>query len=130
MTTPPASSDQPTLAENLDGVTRIKIVRVQAVPPPFDFAKDEVMVSDPADVEALIRAIGPDRPATAGGPRCLTAFSAELFTADGSSKGFLNLYCAAGTDEPMPIIRDRDPSRSWRFADPDAARALLERLGN
>jgi hypothetical protein len=123
------SDEMPTLASKLAGVTRVRIRRVPAVEPPFPFEKGDVSITDPTDIAILIRAIGIDQPATSGGPRCLTAFVAELFAAD-EARGMLNLFCASGTASPVAIIRDQDPARSWTFADGAAAQALLRRVGN
>jgi hypothetical protein len=120
----------PTLRDRLAGVASIHVRRVDGVSPPFAFARPEAVIADAADVAALVAAIGPDRPAMDGGPRCITAFSATLQDAGGKELGTLGLYCGAGTPEPVPVIRDADASRSWSFADPAAAQALLAKVGN
>jgi hypothetical protein len=118
----------PTLASELEGVSRMIVRPVQGVIAPFRFTRTAEITG--ADLKALIAAMGPDQIATDGRPRCLTALSAELVRADGSRKGYLDLYCAAGTPTPVPVILGSVREVSWMFADPAAGQALLERLGN
>jgi hypothetical protein len=118
----------PILAAELEGVTRMVISPVEGVVPPFPFTRKVELTGD--DLAALIAAMGPDQPATRGRPRCWPALSAELFTADGARKGILDMFCAAGTREVEAIILGSVREVSWRFADPDAGMALLERLGS
>lgn len=124
---PPATSTLPTLASQLEGVTRMVVSPVEGIVAPFRFTRAVDLTG--AELAALVDAMGPDQRAVDGRPRCLTALSAELLLADGSRKGYLDLFCAAGPAEPEAVILGSVREVSWTFADPAAAIALLERLG-
>lgn len=120
-----AQAALPTLANVLAHVVKIRVTKGDGEPP-FQFARASAIIAGD-DLKQFAAALGPDTPATDGGPRCLYGLSAELLGAGDAKLGVLGLFCA-GTQEPS--VRDADPSRSWRMRDPVAVRALLERIGN
>lgn len=126
----PASSREPAPDPSAaPDVAEIRISRVDDVTPPFRFAKPAVAITDPAVVSELLAALDLTQPATDDGPRCLTAFTADLVAPDGHTRT-LDLFCAAGAAQTVPVIRDRAAGHTWMAADPAATQAVLERLGN